>query len=285
MEDRVKIPKKIESTLMFQNDHTCCICREKGKDVQIHHILSRNNNNPSNLAVLCLDCHSRVTGSRGLGKKFTIYEIKQYKRDWEFRVKRKRGMIFEPHKTIKKSEINLIHFEIKKSIFEFSAARNMERAKEILDYLIEYYIYEMSGNYILEQMFHIAPVTIINEKKGILMAKHIPYFFGHLSTFPTRNVSTRDIKMLDNAIELLRYQGQLHVEFGEHFGAVKEITRSLFSLYETTHACRLGKQQTKIISSLHTMKKAGKNSYMSKNNLKSSIKFIDYYLQKTSKTK
>ncbi len=280
MEDRIKIPNRIESTLMFQNDHTCCICREKGKDVQIHHIVNRNNNTPSNLAVLCLDCHSRVTGSRGLGKKFTEQEVKQYKKNWEFLVKRKRGLIIEPYKAIKKGELNLIHFEIKKSVFEYSATRNIVRAKEILDYLHEYFIFESSGDYIIEQMHHIIPDMLIHEKKGILVAKHIPTFFAHLVAYDKNEVPVRDIKIFDNAIDLMRYQGELQVQFGDNSNVLKATVQSLFSLFELTTYPELKKQQRKIISSLETMKRISKESYMPASSLKIAIKVIDHYLKK-----
>lgn len=52
--------------------------------MQIHHI----DGNPSNyaarnLAVLCLDCHSRVTGDEGFGRRYSPQEVARYKREWE----------------------------------------------------------------------------------------------------------------------------------------------------------------------------------------------------------
>jgi hypothetical protein len=53
---RPRIPEEIEVTVLFDNDHTCCVCRQYHKDVQLHHIDGDNrNNDQSNLAVLCLD--------------------------------------------------------------------------------------------------------------------------------------------------------------------------------------------------------------------------------------
>lgn len=90
---RSKLPKTIEAEILFLNRHTCCICREKNKDVQIHHIDGRNGNNTlSNLAILCLDCHSKVTGKRGLGKSFSKSELRRYKKNWENSVKKEFGL-------------------------------------------------------------------------------------------------------------------------------------------------------------------------------------------------
>lgn len=79
---RKSIPKGIESEILFLNRHTCCVCHVKEKDVQIHHIDEDNSNNDVlNLAVLCLDCHSKVTGRRGLGKSYSVLELTRYKRE------------------------------------------------------------------------------------------------------------------------------------------------------------------------------------------------------------
>lgn len=84
MSPRPKIPQHISDDLMFRNRHTCSICREPRKHVQIHHIDGNNANNlPANLSVLCLDCHSIVTAIGGLGRSYTQGEVIKYKRDWE----------------------------------------------------------------------------------------------------------------------------------------------------------------------------------------------------------
>lgn len=267
---------------MFQNDHTCCICREKGKDVQIHHIINRNNNNPSNLAVLCLDCHSRVTGSRGLGKKFTELEIKHYKKDWEFRVKRRRGLIFEPYKTIKKNELELLHFEIMKNVLEYSVTKNIQRAKEILEILNMYYIFEGNAEYILDQMHKIVPI-VSGSKKGILMAGCVPDFFLHLPGPEFNKVTKRDIKPLNKAIDLLRWIGEFEIDIGESADVVKASARSLHSLFEIVMDYKLKKQYQKIVSSFKTIKKASKESDMSAKNLRDSIRIVDNYLKKVVK--
>ncbi len=55
---RPEISKKIESDLMFENEHTCCMCRERGKDVVFHHIDSnKSNNDPANLAGIARHAH------------------------------------------------------------------------------------------------------------------------------------------------------------------------------------------------------------------------------------
>lgn len=81
---RTPIPKETSEKLLYKNRHTCCVCREFRKHVQIHHIDSNSSNNESeNLAVLCLDCHSLITGNEGLGRSYSQNEVKLYKNSWE----------------------------------------------------------------------------------------------------------------------------------------------------------------------------------------------------------
>lgn len=84
MATRPKIPQHIFDHLMVINQHTSCICHIPRKHVQIHHIDgSPSNNSIENLAVLCLDCHSIVTGDEGLGRRYSQGEVTSYKRNWE----------------------------------------------------------------------------------------------------------------------------------------------------------------------------------------------------------
>jgi len=42
---RVKIPEKVEGEILFLNDHTCCICHNPQRPVQVHHINENRYNN------------------------------------------------------------------------------------------------------------------------------------------------------------------------------------------------------------------------------------------------
>lgn len=110
---RQKISFRITDKLMFDNDHTCCMCRHKGKEVEIHHIDgNKNNNDPSNLAVLCRDCHA-LASRKGLGRSYTIGELKQYKKSWELTIKKQRGIYPKKERTRKQiSPIEILGTEI-----------------------------------------------------------------------------------------------------------------------------------------------------------------------------
>lgn len=84
MSKRVPIPKDIEAEILFGSDHVCCICRDRTKTVQIHHIDSNNSNNiKANLAVLCLSDHDRASTKSKISKGLTPKEIQKYKESWE----------------------------------------------------------------------------------------------------------------------------------------------------------------------------------------------------------
>jgi hypothetical protein len=84
MTNRPKIPEALVVKVLAANLHSCCFCHGNNLHVHIHHIDGdREHNEFANLAVLCPNCHSRVTGDEGLGRRFTQSEVIEYKRKWE----------------------------------------------------------------------------------------------------------------------------------------------------------------------------------------------------------
>jgi hypothetical protein len=72
---------------MFSSDRTCCICRERGKATQIHHIDDDpSNNSINNLALLCLECHNDTQVKGGFGRKLNSSLVTEYRDDWINRV-------------------------------------------------------------------------------------------------------------------------------------------------------------------------------------------------------
>lgn len=69
--------------VLFESDRTCCVCRVKGKPVQIHHIDDNPSNNwRSNLAVLCFDCHRDTQITGGFDRKLDADQVILYRDDW-----------------------------------------------------------------------------------------------------------------------------------------------------------------------------------------------------------
>lgn len=157
---RRAIPTRVEGKILFLADHTCSICTTRYKDVQIHHIdEDPANNDPTNLIVVCLDCHSRITGRRGLGRAFTVEEVRSYKRSWEARVRASRGAyksIGAPRRKQLITQIDLIVCEI------LACEKNVARANELLDLLYELNLWRGSQpltKSIVEGLHHLAVMT------------------------------------------------------------------------------------------------------------------------------
>jgi hypothetical protein len=84
---RVPIPTEIAAKVLVAHDRTCCVCQERGKRVQIHHIDENNSNNDeANLAVVCFDCHDQTMRKGGFGRGLDAAQVMQYRDEWIARV-------------------------------------------------------------------------------------------------------------------------------------------------------------------------------------------------------
>ena len=87
---RTPIPSDLVAEVLFASDNTCCVCRERGKIIQIHHIdESPSNNVFENLAVLCLECHNETQIKGGFGRRLDAPVVIKYRDEWLERVKRR----------------------------------------------------------------------------------------------------------------------------------------------------------------------------------------------------
>lgn len=67
---RTSIPKELAARVRWLSDDTCCICRERNKEIQLHHIdEDPSNHSVENLAVLCLECHDKTQKTGGVTRK------------------------------------------------------------------------------------------------------------------------------------------------------------------------------------------------------------------------
>jgi len=93
---RTPIPADIAAEVMFNSDSTCCICQERGKVVQIHHIdEDPSNNSIDNLSVLCLHCHNDTQVKGGFGRKLNAPLVLKYRDEWISRVTLRRDLADE----------------------------------------------------------------------------------------------------------------------------------------------------------------------------------------------
>jgi hypothetical protein len=89
--ERISIPVELTAQVMYESDRTCCVCTERGKRVQIHHIDENPaNNDPANLAVLCFDCHDQTQIKGGFGRRLDAPQVREFRERWIQRVDTRR---------------------------------------------------------------------------------------------------------------------------------------------------------------------------------------------------
>ena len=80
---RTTIPKEIAAHVRWLSDDTCCICNQKEKGIQIHHIDGDpQNHHFENLAVLCLECHVKTQQKGGFTRKLTPHYVTTCRDKW-----------------------------------------------------------------------------------------------------------------------------------------------------------------------------------------------------------
>lgn len=88
---RTPLPANISAEILLASDRTCCVCRVRGKRVQVHHIDDDPSNNAiENLSVLCLTCHDETQLRGGFAKHLTAPVVIKYRNEWLQRVKKRR---------------------------------------------------------------------------------------------------------------------------------------------------------------------------------------------------
>ncbi len=79
----MSIPQRIVDELMARCRRRCCICRRFDPlHLQVHHIVERSDggtDDPDNLIVVCITCHSDVHSDTKLTRRFTPEELKQHR--------------------------------------------------------------------------------------------------------------------------------------------------------------------------------------------------------------
>jgi len=89
---RVDVPPDVAAEVQFLSHRICCVCRAPGKDIQIHHLdEDPSNNELSNLAVLCIECHNKTLIRGGFGRQLDVRQIRLYRDDWHEIVARRRA--------------------------------------------------------------------------------------------------------------------------------------------------------------------------------------------------
>lgn len=81
--NKIPIPDKLASKVMFASDRVCCVCRDSSRKTEIHHIDEDPSNNKfDNLAVMCKDDHSDAHTKHAFARNLSPDLIKEYNQNW-----------------------------------------------------------------------------------------------------------------------------------------------------------------------------------------------------------
>lgn len=93
---RTSIPSNLVADVLFSSDYTCCVCRERGKTVQIHHIDENPNNNVfGNLSALCFECHSDTQIKSAFKQKLKASVVLEFRDEWLNKLELRRNIAIE----------------------------------------------------------------------------------------------------------------------------------------------------------------------------------------------
>jgi len=81
--ERNEIPAELAAQVLFLSNRICCVCRERRKPIQIHHIDENpSNSREENLAVLCFECHHETQIRGGFARKLDAHQIILFRDQW-----------------------------------------------------------------------------------------------------------------------------------------------------------------------------------------------------------
>lgn len=91
MKSRSGIPPDLAARIHLLADRTCCVCRERGKGLQLHHLDGvPANHSLENLAALCLECHAQTQIRGGFVRALDAHQVAAFREDWYRRVSSRR---------------------------------------------------------------------------------------------------------------------------------------------------------------------------------------------------
>jgi hypothetical protein len=232
-ERRKPTPQRVADEVLFKAHHTCCVCRTKGKDVQIHHIdCNRSNARPGNLAVLCLDCHSKVTGKRGFGRSYSPGEVRKYKRSWEKEVFDSRR-IHRPQIRYKKelvTQVDIIICDI------LARQRNSPRVEELLNVLFELHLWRGGpeiDSKIVEGLHHLALMSGLSSPSiAAMVAEKLYEMCFHFVGPEDVEMDKKGRKYVLECVDALETLGEFNSEFGHGRKATESIAESAENFLE-----------------------------------------------------
>lgn len=255
---RIKIPQTTVDQLMFNADHTCCICKQKGRSVQINHMSGDpSNNDYDNLIVLCLEHHEAVSRKSSMVKGYSVGELKLYKRQWEYEVRKNRGLIPEDRPKGKPlSPIDEIVVEV------LSIPDGDKRACEKLDKLYQIYLWLGYKKEIFDALGHLSLMAGLGYTRLSTKLADIIYQLNwHFAGPRDIPMEKNEVRRVKNSIEHLETIGKFAGEFNRKLSVIKAVCRNLQNFHYLAILYQKRDIEQKVVSALHSVKKACMTTY------------------------
>lgn len=236
---RKKDPK-LEAKLLFDNNHTCCICRTHGKQVQIHHIDGNpGNHRAANLAVVCLDCHSLVTSDAGLGRKYMPAELRHYKRDWEALVRKKRGIPPVPVRVKSAFKRTYWSCEIRRLAYEVYSAEDGDNIRRQLGSLESISVFDGLTTEVLAVYREVLSLTAFSgSRTPASVIDSVIQLVSWLAGPHHVPMGSHERKLLRQAVEVWSTMGQYASEFNRNRRILSAVYRASLELLDIAVDCR-----------------------------------------------
>src|SRR5260370_17478654 len=230
---RSEIPADVAADVLYRNDHTCCICNAPRKHVQIHHIDGDpSNNSPANLAVVCLDCHSLVTGGHGLGRHYSAGEVRRYKRAWEQVVLYRRSQYKPPNRAIQRELIG----QIDVIICQVLATPNDARRKELLEVIYNLHLWRGTpqiDRQIVEAFTHLAFINRLDMPRlAKQLAMYVWQMCWHFIGPHQVKMDQIDTSLVVRCADVIESLASYNCLMQQHLGALKTALGTAENLFD-----------------------------------------------------
>jgi hypothetical protein len=181
-----------------------------------------------------------------------MMELRKYKQDWESLVRKKHDYITKARVNLPNVENDALNVEITKHVFEIAATSSIGRARENLELLDVYYIYQADSRFLLDRLYLVVPL-VAGTRKAPLVAEYVTHYFGHLLGFD-RRIGRKDIQAMSKATDVLSWLGEYEAELERNITSLNACLRSLYEIFEIANAYGLPKIENKIVKGIKLIK-------------------------------